>query len=597
MIRFLFRRFFISFFCGGLICLGFSRFVCAQEAISVETVSPVRIVYFTPSDSTPLPDAPVRLMKVMKHVQNFYRKEMERAGFGPMTFALDADPNDPSSLLIHYVQGKHPTADYHKGDYGIIRKEVSEALRKGTNGLEPIHPANEIIVVFQRLMAISEEGESFHQGPIVGSGNHLFGIALAMDDDRLDPDLLTSDSPADPSGKISLGEFNTRYIGALAHELGHAFGLLHNAETDTQRRSLGHSLMGIGNHFYGREERGEGKGAFLTDADALRLSLCRAFAGDIPFAFVKPQWQIADLQGEFQYDAAGGTELLLCGCLESNVPLAGVIAYNDDATIPDDYDAKSFVAVPDEGGRFVLRVSELAATDYQLRLAAIGKNGAVFDATTTYCVDDHLSSDGLARLNAFADEFRMRRLFECWNVDRLREIVRECELQKRDEVLVQKGKHLLCRMTQPPELISPAEIPPDIKEYPLSETVWEDARNGLDAPLRDRVPDELFIVVGGHFYPSGLFAHAPSIHRFDLGGQWSVFRSLCGISDGHSGSVVFQVLGDGHILYTSVLVRDHRVREICIPVAGIKTLELVVDSGSDGNSQDWGVWIEPTLER
>ncbi|MGI5831176.1 MAG: NPCBM/NEW2 domain-containing protein [Thermoguttaceae bacterium] len=579
-----------------LFVFGFLRLLLAEDP-SADELPPVRVVYFTPADSEPGPDAPVRLCRVMNHVREFYRKEMERLGYGPMTFALDLDPTDPSRLSIRHVKGKYPVSFYGKGNYRQIYKEVSEALKGGTNGLRPIHPSSEVVVIFQRLTTATEEGEPFHRGPIVGSGNHLFGIALAMDDDHLNPELLTSDTPVTPGGKLSLGEFNTRYIGALAHELGHAFGLLHNAETDAQRRVLGYSLMGLGNNYYAREERGEGKGAFLTEADGMRLSRCRAFAGDIPYAFTQPKWRILLLQGKLQRKENGEIELLLKGRFDSDVPLAGVIAYNDDSSVPGDYDAKSFITRPDSDGNFSMTITELTETGYQLRLAGIGVQGAVFDATVTYEVDEKLSPDGLRRLNSFAPEFLMRRLFECWNIDRLQEVVWELERRGADPILIRKGRHLLRRMTDPPHLVSPDEVADDVNNMNLSEALWVDAHNGIDRILRDRVPQELFITAGGDYYESGIFAHAPSLHRFRLGKKWSTFTSLCGISDGHCGSVRFRVIGDGKELYTGPVVQDHLVREISILVEGVEVLDLVVEPGDDGNSQDWGLWIQPALSR
>ena len=50
---------------------------------------PLKCVYFVPSDCQPYPDRAKRLYRVMKYVQDFYRSEMERNGFGPMTAAVE----------------------------------------------------------------------------------------------------------------------------------------------------------------------------------------------------------------------------------------------------------------------------------------------------------------------------------------------------------------------------------------------------------------------------------------------------------------------------------------------------------------------------
>ena len=81
------------------------------------------------------------------------------------------------------------------------------------------------------------------------------------DDQRLDPRLLSSKAPGGYyGGPCSLGEFNSHYIGGLAHELGHAFGLPHDCQREAERAKRGLSLMGGGNHTYGQEQRGEGPG-------------------------------------------------------------------------------------------------------------------------------------------------------------------------------------------------------------------------------------------------------------------------------------------------------------------------------------------------
>ena len=105
-----------------------------------------------------------------------------------------------------------------------------------------------------------------------------------------------------------------------------------------------------------------------------------------------------------------------------------------------------------------------------------------------------------------------------------------------------------------------------------------------------------FIRVGGQRFESGLYAHAVSSYKFNLGGNWKTFKSGYGIQDKMPGSVVFVVLGDGKELFRSPLIRDHTLRRLEVNVTGVKILELIVEDNGNHN-YDWAVWIEPALER
>lgn len=639
---------------------------------------PVRVVYFTPSDDLPAPDAVERLSRVMTDVQAFYRSEMERSGFGPLTFSLDREGAGP--LRVHYVRGKKKRSEYSRGDYDLIRREVTAALFHGaaplptseeldgpdktfgakeaissgetameaeTDAFDPkwrLHLNQEIVVIFQRLLTW-DDGQIVMSGPFVGGGNHLFGVAFVFDGEKLDSALLTSGEPAEIGDEgagaagnggrgakqpLTLGEFNSRYIGGLAHELGHAFGLIHNAETDADRAARGFSLMGIGNNVYGRPLRGEGLGAFLTEADALRLSRCRAFVGDIPFAHVRPQWRFLALSAAFQKkERSNGGEnpspergphdgesaetrssaeptnrlsdaaLIVKGRIESNVPLIGVVAYNDDAAVPGDYDAKSYAARPDADGSFTLTITDLTATEYQMRIVGLCANGASIGSEVTYNVETDLAPSGLARFNSFALETLVRRLFECWNVKRLEEVIQELQHrpERVDPDLIRKAKHLHRLMTNPIRPVEPESVSPETKSLDLSEAEWAAARNGMEILLRDILPEEIFITVGGRFFESGLFAHAPSVHRFRLNGKWTELTTGYGIADGRCGSAIFRIIGDGRELFAGPIVNDHQVREASVPLDGVDILDLVVEPTDDGKSQDWGVWVNPVLKR
>ncbi|MDR3109765.1 MAG: NPCBM/NEW2 domain-containing protein [Planctomycetaceae bacterium] len=548
-------------------------------------VPPIKIAYFVPSDMSPVADRQERLGRVMTYVQNFYLDGMRKNGYGNMTFALEWEDSS-DKLVLYTVNGKRKQSEYKREDSGQIRDEVYTVLREKYG----FDPNNEVVVIFQQLLKW-EDGKATELGPYVGGGTHLAGTAWLYEDQLLDSNLLASkDAGGYYHRPVSLGVFNTEYIGGLAHELGHALSLPHECQLDTEEAKWGKSLMGWGNHTLGQEKRGEGRGAFLSAASALRLSRVRAFAGKLPNANVRTSWEIKELNAVENNDSKSYT---LTGRVTPSQKLVGIIVYNDNEKINADYDAKTWVAKVDDDGRFRFEINELENVPYQMRLVGVHENGATSKVEINYEV-----KDGKADLSPFNAVIPMKRLLDSFQKRDIADIEAIISEYETNNEVQAKAKHAIALLGKE-TLIEVATLPTETKTADITRAKFDEAKTGWGVIRRGQVPEDVFITVGKKFYESGLYAHAPSVYKLNLDGKWKNFEFGYGVQNGRWGKVRFILRGDGKELFRSEPVTEQAEGERVktISVENVKTLELIVESATEGISGAWGIWTVPVLSR
>ncbi len=554
----------------------------------------LRVIYFTPADVEPQADHEARLGRVMLDMQAFYRDEMKRLGFGDAVFPLELSDG---KLKVHLVRGKDDHTQYKHESGGKTVREIRAALG------DTVDLDHEHVLIFHGMCTKRDDGSYFLYAPYYGdaSSNHVRGLCHAADCEMLDPQLLgVTDRRVryvEHYGKFDqkLGEFNTKYLGGVAHEMGHGLGLPHNSQTPQERRELGTALMGAGNHTYRNEKRG-GKGSFLTLATAVRLASHPLFTHSNRGRADAVSCELKDLR--FTHD---GPTLKVAGKVDASPGAYAVIAYND----PDgrsDYDARTAVAVVKDGA-FELSSPCWTKGHHDWRLTVCHLNGATstfrfkFNANDKHEPDaGYLSAQWLRR----GPEEAMR------SGETQRAVQLANALLERDDLpplVQQQMRHLLWLVMNTSEPVRPIDAKGDTVH--VSDLEWKSAKVGWGEPVTDRYHfdrrnrNPVFLEIDKRFYPKGLYAHAPSRYVFELGKAYKRFTAIGGLQDGHAdiGTSVFIVKADGKELYRSDVLKGRTTCKIDVAVEGVEQLELIVESGKQGNAHCWSVWGAPTLHR
>ena len=122
---------------------------------------------------------------------------------------------------------------------------------------------------------------------------------------------------------------------------------------------------------------------------------------------------------------------------------------------------------------------------------------------------------------------------------------------------------------------------------------------GWGSPQVDKSVSGDPLSIGGRKFAHGIGTHAVEEFAIDLHGTARRFSAWVGVDDSAQppGSVTFQVLGDGKVLWESGVMRAGTpAREVDVDLQGVQRLTLRVGDASDGNGMDHADWAEARIE-
>ena len=184
------------------------------EPPSITTNGRVRLVYFLPNDRSARRERIAALRQLIKNTQQFFADQMQSHGFGRKTFSVETDKT--GEPVVHRIDGKFPEEYYYKEGTGhTVWTEVRDHFND--RELQHIH-----------FVAIDLSSEDIHGGSSGGEGTISF---YSQNEQRIiwrQADITQREKAYGGFVVISASGDVSEKLGLTAHELGHAWGLLHD---------------------------------------------------------------------------------------------------------------------------------------------------------------------------------------------------------------------------------------------------------------------------------------------------------------------------------------------------------------------------------
>lgn len=544
----------------------------------VHSKNVVKVVYFHANDREPLPNWHARLTRTLDDVSRFYQEEFEKHGI-----TIDGIPfeNNDGKLVFHLIKGSFPSKDYTKDSGMKIQYEIYNKSNK------QIDFSKDHVLIINGLCDKRTDGTYVFHSPYYGTGSSISGVCHVADCELLDSKLLTDTTHKMAFSEMavkykvcSVAEFNSWYIGGIAHEMGHLFGLPHDFGHPDELDSTTISLMGEYGSRHFRDYLWGGKvSSVFSTASILQLMSHPVFT-----QLSKPKSTATEFDMTDISFSGNSTDLVLKLDNKSNVLPYGVVALIRP-TFMSEYYNRSFSKVITQNDSVSIEIGSLVNKDYVLRLIYLFPNGNVVNYNKAFTINENgvaiekEITNGRVDIKAFSEKLQKRKMTP--------------DIQVKLEIL----KDVLNQ---------PTPIDPNTavgSKLFLSDAKWEKASVGWEKVARNYYSYEseftFFLENQGKLYSKGLFAHSPSSYVFKLNKKWLKFSGIVGLRDyAHiQGSARFTILGDGKILYESSPLRVNQQSVFNIDVKDVVTLELKT-SGTEGhNFNSWAVWLNPLLER
>ena len=278
----------------------------------------LNVVYFIPSNKDTLENYQKRISGIILHTQAWFKKEMDRNGFGEKTFGLLIDDKDAQSIKITIIHG-NKNADYYpyEGGGNKAYQEIKAYFNEN-----PSESTSDHTVVFMPSRT-GDNGWNAGGVPFYGIGKWCY----VLDYKNFDMQTWLDGSQ----------EGSSNWIGGTIHEIGHALNLPHNQHKVTDGWI---AMMAWGNHEYTNNP----ENVHLTKASAAILNNNQIFNRETESEFYTeiPSHTIKSLR-----IYADDTNLYLKSKFDVSIAINAVNIYNDPKTSDSDsnYNAVSWSTI------------------------------------------------------------------------------------------------------------------------------------------------------------------------------------------------------------------------------------------------------------